>query len=65
MLPGALFQKQPLLQRLGAPRQSLIHRAPSMARIHALRDRIGQIPGVSRITTHVVMAGYINAFADD
>ncbi|MBI1905310.1 MAG: Lrp/AsnC family transcriptional regulator [Rhodocyclales bacterium] len=41
----------------------LFIRAPNMARIHALRDRIGQIPGVSRITTHVVMAEYINAFA--
>lgn len=38
-------------------------RAPNMARIHALRDQIGKIPGVSRIITHVVMAEYINAFA--
>ncbi|MBW7861911.1 MAG: Lrp/AsnC family transcriptional regulator [Rhodocyclaceae bacterium] len=39
-------------------------RADSMARIHAIRDRIGAVPGVARIKTHVVMAEYINAFAD-
>ncbi len=35
-------------------------RAPSMNRVHQIRDQITAIEGVGKIKTHVVMAEYIN-----
>jgi len=35
-------------------------RAPSMKRIHQIRDQINSVEGIRKIKTHVVMAEYIN-----
>ncbi|WP_371824053.1 Lrp/AsnC family transcriptional regulator [Hahella sp. HN01] len=40
----------------------LFLKAPNMARIHEIRDRLTSIQGVGKIKTHVVMSEYINEF---
>jgi Lrp/AsnC family leucine-responsive transcriptional regulator len=42
----------------------LLIKAATMARVHAIRDTISSIAGVKKITTHVVMAEYINDYLD-
>lgn len=42
----------------------LLIKAPTMARVHTIRDQISALAGIKKIKTHVVMAEFINDYLD-